>query len=51
MVHESESDKRNLESDKIIRIRKHEIFLEGERQTIVMIRDFSDSIKVEKILL
>jgi hypothetical protein len=40
-----------MDSDRIIRIRKHEIYVDGQKQVIVMIRDFSDSIQVEKILL
>jgi hypothetical protein len=41
----------DMDSDRIIRIRKHEIYVDGQKQVIVMIRDFSDSIQVEKILL
>jgi len=35
----------------IIVIRKHEVIIDGEKKLIVLIRDYSDSIKFEKILL
>ena len=35
----------------MIVIRKHEVIIDGEKKLIVLIRDYSDSIKFEKILL
>jgi hypothetical protein len=35
----------------MIVIRKHEVIIDGEKKLIVIIRDYSDSIKFEKILL
>ena len=35
----------------IIVIRKHEVIIDGEKKLIVLIRDYSDSINFEKILL
>ena len=35
--------------DYVVRLRKTEVVIEGEKRIIVMIRDFTDSINVEKI--
>lgn len=37
--------------ERIIRIRKHEVEIDGSKKVIVMIRDLSDSINFEKIML
>ena len=35
----------------MIVIRKYEVIIDGEKKLIVLIRDYSDSIKFEKIIL
>ena len=35
----------------MIRIRKHRVIIDGEDRDIILIRDFSDSIANQKILL
>ena len=38
-------------NDKIVKLRKTEVTIDGEPRIIVQIRDFSDSINLEKIQL
>jgi len=35
----------------MVRIRKHKVIIDGEDREIVLIREFSDQINIEKILL
>ena len=35
----------------LVKIRKHKVNIDGEDREIVLIRDFSDQINIEKILL
>ena len=42
-------DNENIDNGFLIRIRKTEVEIDGEKRIIVMIQDFSDSIKVDKI--
>jgi hypothetical protein len=37
-------------SEKIIKIRKHKVEIDGSLKTLVMIRDFSDIIKYEQVV-
>ena len=41
--------KESHERDKVIRIRKHSMIIDGSKKTLVMVRDFSDVVYSEKI--
>jgi hypothetical protein len=40
-----------IKSEKIIKIRKQKIKIDGQSRVVVIIHDFSDSVKFQKVLL